>query len=61
MTEDDIRSNTFAMPFQHPVFPPSPYRLTDRENLIVRYRRTLTRAGSHLRCPLFSRSYPTLW
>ena len=61
MTEDDICSNTFAIPRHHPVFPPSPYRLTDRENLIVRYRRKITRAGSHFRSPLFSRSYPTLW
>jgi len=61
MTEDDIRSNAFAIPRHHPVFPPSPYRLTDRENLIVRFHRKITRAGSHFRIPLFSRSYPTLW
>ena len=38
MTEDEIRSNAFAMPFTNPAFPPGPYRFVDREYLIITYR-----------------------
>ncbi len=38
MTEDDVRSNAFAMPMHNPAFPPGPYRFVDREYLIITYR-----------------------
>ena len=38
MTEDDVRSNAFAMPMHNPAFPPGPYRFVDREFLIITYR-----------------------
>ncbi len=38
MTEDEIRSNGFAMPINNPAFPAGPYRFTDREYMIITYR-----------------------
>jgi acetoacetate decarboxylase len=38
MTEDEIRSQAFAMPFHNPAYPPGPYRFVDREYLIITYR-----------------------
>ena len=38
MTEDEIRSQAFAMPIYNPAFPPGPYRFIDREYLIITYR-----------------------
>ncbi|MDR3482158.1 MAG: acetoacetate decarboxylase [Burkholderiaceae bacterium] len=38
MTEDEVRSNAFAMPMHNPAFPPGPYRFVDREYLVITYR-----------------------
>lgn len=38
MTEDEVRRNAFAMPFDSPAYPPGPYRFVDREYLIISYR-----------------------
>ena len=53
MTEDEIRSQAFAMPIYNPAFPPGPYRFIDREYLIITYRtdpairRSLKRLSRH--------------
>jgi hypothetical protein len=38
MKETDVRANAFAMPLASPAFPPGPYRLVNREYLIITYR-----------------------
>jgi acetoacetate decarboxylase len=38
MTENEIRTQAFAMPFTNPAFPCGPYRFVNREYMIVTYR-----------------------
>ncbi|MGV7216936.1 acetoacetate decarboxylase [Bradyrhizobium sp. UFLA05-112] len=38
MREIDVKQRAFAMPLTNPVYPPGPYRFTDREYLIITYR-----------------------
>jgi acetoacetate decarboxylase len=38
MTENEIRTRAFAMPFTNPAFPCGPYRFVNREYLIITYR-----------------------
>jgi acetoacetate decarboxylase len=38
MTENEIRTQAFAMPFTNPAFPCGPYRFVNREYLIITYR-----------------------
>ena len=38
MTENEIRTQAFAMPFTNPAFPCGPYRFVNREYMIITYR-----------------------
>ncbi len=38
MTESEVKSRAFAMPFTSPAFPPGPYRFVNREFFIITYR-----------------------
>ena len=38
MTEDEVKTQAFAMPLTSPAFPCGPYRFVDREYLIITYR-----------------------
>ena len=38
MKESDVRARAFAMPLTSPAFPPGPYRVVNREYLIIAYR-----------------------
>jgi acetoacetate decarboxylase len=35
---EDVRARAFAMPLNHPAYPPGPYRFTNREYLVITYR-----------------------
>jgi acetoacetate decarboxylase len=52
MTEDEILTNAFAMPFMSPAFPPGPYRFVDREYLIITYRTDPARLRTIVPAPL---------
>src|SRR4030095_4485452 len=38
MKIEDVRARAFAMPLNHPAYPPGPYRFTNREYLVITYR-----------------------
>ena len=38
MKIDEVRERAFAMPLNHPAYPPGPYRFVNREYLVVTYR-----------------------
>jgi acetoacetate decarboxylase len=52
VTEDEIRSNAFAMPFTSPAYPPGPYRFIDREFLIITYRTDMEKLRAVVPAPL---------
>ena len=38
MKVEDVRARAFAMPLNHPAYPPGPYHFTNREYLVITYR-----------------------
>ena len=52
MTEEEIRSNAFAMPLHCPSYPPGPYRFFNREFLIITYRSDPERLRQMVPAPL---------
>jgi acetoacetate decarboxylase len=44
MKESDVRARAFAMPLTSPAYPVGPYRLVNREFLIITYRTDFIRA-----------------
>jgi acetoacetate decarboxylase len=52
MTEDDVRTQAYAMPLSSPAYPPGPYRFVDREFLIVTYRTDPDKLAAVIPAPL---------
>jgi acetoacetate decarboxylase len=52
MTEDDVRTQAFAMPLSSPAYPPGPYRFVNREFLIVTYRTDPDKLAALIPAPL---------
>jgi len=52
ISEDDIRSRAFAMPFTSPAYPVGPYRFVNREFFIVTYRTDPDKLAAVVPAPL---------
>lgn len=52
MTENEVKTQAFAMPLTSPAFPCGPYRFIDREYLIITYRTDPDALGAVIPAPL---------
>jgi acetoacetate decarboxylase len=52
ISEDEIRTRAFAMPFISPAYPVGPYRFVDREFFIVTYRTDPDKLAKMVPAPL---------